>query len=116
MVTAVRRPFPAWRLAAGSPLPGHPPAPDLLRARRVLQIEDTHDIAEIAFERRRAVEITSVEIVAMHPGAGGFPARDLARLGRVADVVHAEAAAPTARRLAGSFVIDHHDAVRHPHL
>src|SRR5262249_18816732 len=79
-MAAVRGPLPARRLAAGDPLPPHPPAPAPLRPCRLLQFKNAEEVALIAFERGRAIEIAAVEIVAVHAGAGGLPARDLARL------------------------------------
>src|SRR5712671_5506358 len=80
VMAAVHGALPARRLAARDPLPRHPPAPDLLRMRRILQIEDAHDVADVTFEGRRAVEIAAVEVEAVHAGAARLPARDLARL------------------------------------
>src|SRR3954451_12050336 len=116
MVAAVVRAFPGRRLAAGDPLPRHPPAAHLLRSRRLFEIEDADDIAAIALECRRAIQIAAVEIITVHAGAIRFPAGDLARLRRIADVMDAESTAPPGRRLAHDFMIDHHDAVRDPHL
>src|SRR5262249_18900254 len=48
MVQAVAAARPAWRLAAGEVLPGHPPAPDLLRLLWVGEIVDDEDVANIA--------------------------------------------------------------------
>jgi hypothetical protein len=115
-MAAVHGALPARRLAARQPLPRHPPAPNLLRACRVLQVEDTHDVADVALEGRRAVEIAAVEVEAVHAGAAGLPARDLARLRRIAHIIDPESAAPVRRRLAHGLVVHHHQAVCDPRL
>src|SRR5206468_11738910 len=48
VMAAVGAALPARRLAAGDPLARHPPAPDFIRLRRVLEVEDHHDVAAIA--------------------------------------------------------------------
>src|SRR5262245_23638915 len=105
MMTAVMRRLPARRLAAGGPLPRHVPVPDQFGLGRVLQVEDAHDVADIAFERRRAVEIAAVEREAVHAGADRLPARDRLRLRRIAHVVNAKAAAPVGRWRAGLLMV-----------
>src|SRR5438034_1353529 len=47
-MAAVGAALPARRLAARDPLARHPPAPDFFRLRRVLEVEDHHDVAAIA--------------------------------------------------------------------
>ena len=63
MVAARRYPVaPGVLLAARLPLAGDPPAPDLLRLRRIGEIEDHHDVADIALGGRRDVGVAAVEI------------------------------------------------------
>src|SRR5882757_3378262 len=74
MVAARRRPrVPGIRLAAGLPLPRDPPTPDLFGAGRILQIEDHHDVADVALGGRRNIGIASVEIVAVYALSRGSP-------------------------------------------
>ena len=90
-MTAMRAALPGRRLAAGRPLTRHPPAPDLLRPRRVLEVEDHDDIADVAFDLRRDVGVAAVEGEAVHAVAGAAPEPDLLRLRRVGHVVDAKA-------------------------
>src|SRR5215468_3667203 len=116
MMTAMRRALPRRRLAAGRPLPRHPPFADELGARRIREIDDADDVAEIAIHFRRAVDVTAIEGKAMHAAAG--EARDTPRLGRAADIVDLEPAAKV-RVLAADrkdFAVDQHHAVLNPHL
>src|SRR4029079_16869041 len=91
MATVLGR-LPRRRLAAGGPLSGHVPLADELGLRRVLQVEDAHDVADIAFEGRRAIQIAPVEGETVHAGPDRFPARDRFGLRWIADVVDAKAA------------------------
>ena len=102
VMALVRGAFPGRLLAARDPLPRHPPAADFLGLRRILQVEDHHDVADIAVHRRRDVGIAAVEVEAMHaarivrPGrVGRLPVRDQFRLCRVRHVVDAEPAVKT---------------------
>src|SRR5262250_3151700 len=52
MMAAMVPPRPRRRLAAARPLPGHPPAPDLTRLGGVGQVEDHHDVADVAVHLR----------------------------------------------------------------
>ena len=53
MMAAWRWPIvPRIRLATGFPLSGDPPARHFLRARRIGEIEDHHDVADIALGGR----------------------------------------------------------------
>src|SRR5215469_17835452 len=67
MMAAVRRALPVRLLAAGGPLSRHPPTADLAGVRRVPEVEDHHDIAAIALDRRRDIGVAPVEIEAMDP-------------------------------------------------
>src|SRR5262249_43723547 len=112
--------LPGWRLAAGGPSAGHPPPANLLRPARVLEIQDHHNIADIAFELGRDVGVAPVEREPMDSVAAAAPRRDLLRLARIRYVVDAETdrlrhffprqgrTVPARRMLA----IDQHDAVR----
>src|SRR5204863_9856594 len=86
MMAAMRRAFPARRLAAGRPLPRHPPLANELGARRILEVDDADDVAEIAVHFRRAVDVAAIEGEAMHPAAG--EARAALRIGLPADIQH----------------------------
>ena len=90
MMAAVRGTFPGRLLATRSPLPRHPPAADLLGMRRFLEIDDRNNVAEIAIQFRRAIDVATIESEAMH--AAGGPGRDPFRLGRFADVEDLKAA------------------------
>src|SRR5207302_11428398 len=116
MMAAMRRAFPARRFAAGRPLPRHPPLADQFGPRRILEVDDADDVAEIAVHLRRAVDVAAVEGEAMHPAAR--KARDAFRIGRTTDIVDLEPAAKV-RVLAADrkdFAIDEHHAVFDPHL
>src|SRR3974390_959247 len=68
---------PAWRLTARGPLPGHPPAANLPRMRRIGQIENHDDVADIAFDFRRDVGVASVEGEPVHAHPAATPLADL---------------------------------------
>ena len=79
----VRIALPRRRLATGDPLSGHPPAADFFGFGRIFQIENHHDVAEVAIHRRRDVSVTPVKIEAVHTACvlrigavGGFPMRN----------------------------------------
>ena len=111
MVTPMRRLFPAWFLAAGSPLTRHPPTSDFLGARRIFEIDDRNDVPEIALHFRRAVNITSVEREPVH--AARAPGCDMARRRWLGDIENLEAALEIWILSADwkNFAIDQHDAV-----
>jgi hypothetical protein len=118
MMAARRGPVvPRIRLTAGLPLPGDPPSADFDRTGRIGEIEDHHDIADIAFDGRRDIGVTAVEIVAVHAAPGGAPLADRFRRARARDVIDSDAAAEVSRPvLADPLVVDDHEAVRHAHL
>ena len=118
MVAAVMPPRPARGLPAPGPLPRHPPAPDLPGPRRIVQIQDHHDIADVAVHLGGDVGVAPVEGEAVHPRAATFPERDLARPARVGDVVDHEAAAHPGRRLVRGLglAVHHHEPVGRAHL
>src|SRR5262249_53460256 len=116
VMAAMRRALPRRRFAAGRPLPRHPPLAHELGARRIPEVDDADDVAEIAVHFRRAVNVAAIEGEAMHPAAG--KARDALRIGRTADIVDLKPAAKV-RSLAADrkdFAIDEHHAVFDPHL
>jgi hypothetical protein len=82
---------PARVLAARGVLSGQPPATDLGRVRRLLEVQDEHDVADEAFERRRQVGEPAVEVKPVGAGAHSLPARELVRPRWIAHVIHAEA-------------------------
>src|ERR1700688_2603080 len=55
VMAAMRPALPGRGLAAGGPLPRHPPASDLLRPRRIEEVENHHDVADITLDLRRDV-------------------------------------------------------------
>jgi hypothetical protein len=118
MVTARRHPVvPRIGLAARFPLAGNPPATGLDRPRRIDEVEDHHDVADIALGSGREIGIAAVEIVAVHAAPRGDPLREELRLARPRHVVDRDAAAELGRpRLPEPLVVDHHDAVSDPHL
>src|SRR5471032_1337465 len=91
MVAAVVLRLPARCLAAGGPLPLHPPAADLLGPGRVLQVEDHDDGADITLQFSGDVGVAAIEGEAVHARAGTFPVADVARAARPADVEDAQA-------------------------
>src|SRR5204863_8392263 len=62
MMAAMPAPLPGRGLAAGGPLPRHPPARDRLGPGRVGEVEDHDDVADIALFLRRDVGIGAVRI------------------------------------------------------
>src|SRR6185503_15396877 len=93
VMAAVMPPRPARALPASGPLSGHPPAADLAGPRRILQVQDHHDVADVAVHLRGDVGVAAVEGEAVHARAAALPERDLARLARRGHVVDHEAAA-----------------------
>src|SRR3954452_4599780 len=91
MVTALIGPLPVRLLAARRPLSRHPPAPDFLGLFRIFEVDDLHDIAAIALELRRAVDIAAVEGETVHAARRAGP--DVARLRRIRDIENLKAAA-----------------------
>src|SRR5262249_55238678 len=61
---------PRIRLSSGLPLARDPPPPGLDRAAGIAEIEDHHDVADVALGRRRQVGVTAIE---MRGGAGRAP-------------------------------------------
>ena len=114
MMAARRHPIrPRIVLAARLPLAGNPPAPDLDRLCGIREVEDHHDIADVAFDRRRDVGVAAVEIEAMHAAADGRPFGDQLRLARPRNVVDRDTAADLAAAgFAELLMIDDHDVVR----
>src|SRR5262249_44584651 len=112
VMAAVLPPRPRGGLAAGGPLPRHPPAADFLRPTRIGQIEDQHDVANVAVHLGGEVGVAAVEGEPMHTGAAAPPERDLARTARRRDVVDAEPARRIRRRgLASvSLAVHEHEA------
>jgi hypothetical protein len=94
-----------------------PPAPDLDRTGGIGEIEDHHDVADIALGRRRQVGVAAIEIVAVHAAAGRAPLGEELRRAEARDVINCDTPAELGRSaLAQPLVVDDHDAVRHPHL
>ena len=117
MVAAVVLRLPAGCLAAGGPLSFHPPAADLFRPGRILQVEDHDDGADIALLLRGDVGVAAIEGETVHTRSGALPMADVARSARSADVEDAEADEIVGRLVAlRPLAVDHHDVIRHPHL
>src|SRR5215469_7042274 len=116
MMAAVCSAFPSGLFAASSPLSRHPPTTNFLRHCWILEIDDRDDIAKIAVELRRTVDVTAVERETVH--AARCPGRDACRLRRIADVEDLEAAleiwVDTADRK--HLAVDEHDPVLDAHL
>src|SRR6185436_10914666 len=66
MMAAMVGALPGGCLAAGGPLPRHPPATDFFGPLRFLKVDNRHDVAEIAVELRRAIDVAAVEREPMH--------------------------------------------------
>ena len=60
---------------------------------RVLEVEDHHDVAEIAVELGRQIGVAAVEGEAVHAGAVALPIADFDRFARIGNVEDAEPAA-----------------------
>ena len=119
MMAAMLTALPVWRLAAREPLSRHPPAANLTRPHRVGEIEDHYDISDIAVDFRRDVSVASIESEAVNSSAIAFPAIDLSRCSRIADIVDSKASTQTiGRRLlfGDNLSIHQHDSVRGLHL
>src|SRR5579864_6082462 len=113
--------FPGRRLATSNPLTRRPPTPDLFRLFRILEVENHHDVALIALDRRRNVRVPAVEIEAMHAAPFRDPVMDLFRLGWVTHIEDAEATFKFRRVLAVfgrgiDFVVDDHQPIADPRL
>src|SRR4029077_18776525 len=65
MMAAMPAPLPGRGLAAGGPLPRHPPFRDRLGPVRVGEVEDHDDVADIALFLRRDVGVGAVRIEAV---------------------------------------------------
>ena len=113
MVAARRYPIiPRIILAAGLPLAGNPPPPDLDRFGGIGEVEDHHDVADVALGRGRDVGEAAVEIEAVHAAARSRHLRS-ALAGWARDVVDRKAAAELGgAAVAEPLVVDDHDAVR----
>src|SRR5580700_4431747 len=117
MVATVVLRLPARCFAAGGPLPLHPPAADLFRPGRVLQVEDHDDGADIALLLGGNVGVAAIEGETVHTHPGALPMADVARIARSADVEDAEADEIISRLLAArTLAVGHHDVIRHPYL
>src|SRR4030095_8442032 len=98
-MTAMMPARPGRLLAARRPLTRHPPAPYLLRPRRIVEVEDHHDVADVAIHLGRDVGGPAIEAEAVDPSAAALPEGDLARSLRLSDVVDDEPAGHPGRRL-----------------
>ena len=83
---------PGRLLAAGEVLARHPPARHFLGLRRVADVVDHQDVADVAFHLGRDVGVVLVHVEAVHAAAVGAVMRDQLRLAAVGDVVELEAA------------------------
>src|SRR6478736_479561 len=91
MVAAVVLRLPTRCLSAGGPLPFHPPAADLFRPGRVLQVEDHDDGADIALLLRGDIGVAAIEGETVDTRSGALPMADVTRVARPADVEDAQA-------------------------
>ena len=104
--------FRMRRIAVGDVLVLHAPAPDFSRLRRIADVVDHQDVADIALHLGRDVGVVLVEIEAVHALAVGLVERDELRVGLVLHVVDAEAAFRIFAQIALARLalgIDHHD-------
>src|SRR5262245_10654951 len=113
VVAAVLPPRPGRRLAAGGPLPRHPPAAHFLGPARIGQIEDQHDVADVAVHLGRDVGVAAIDGEAVPARAAATPARDRARTDPRRDVVDTEPARWIGRRglAAVGLAVHEHQAV-----
>src|SRR5262249_4208105 len=99
VMQAVAAPGPARLLAAGEMLPRQPPARDFLRPRRIAEVVDDEDVADVPGYLGRDVRVALVHVEAVHTDAAGLLERDELRLRPVRHVVDLEAAAVVGRAL-----------------
>ena len=111
-MTAVHGARPGRFLAAGNPLPRHPPASHFPRVGRVRQIQDHGDVAHVSFHDGREVGVPAVEGEAVDALSRGLEERHLAGVGRVRDVEDLEASLGVVIVLV-ALVVDDHNAVAH---
>src|SRR5262245_64219520 len=90
---AVATPSPARLLAPGEMLPRQPPTGDFLRPRRIAEIVDDEDVADVPDHLGRDVRVALVHVEAVHADAAGLLERDELRIYPVRHVVDLEAAA-----------------------
>src|SRR3954447_20677974 len=109
---------PRVRLASGDMLPWYPPATDFLRRLGIGEVEDHHDVADVAFRRWRDVGVAAIEREAMHAAAfaGDAPFVDEPRLRWRRHVEDADTAAEFGCAFAEFLVVDHHQVAGHAHL
>src|SRR5262249_34045952 len=95
----------------------HPPAADLFRPGRILQVEDHDDGADIALLLRGNVGVAAIEGETVHTHTGALPMADVARIARSADVEDAQPDEITSRLVTPrTLAVHHHDVIRHPDL
>src|SRR4051812_44512741 len=108
---------PRILLAAGRVLPRKPPPPSFLRPRRVLQVEDHDEVANIAVRSRRNVGIAAIEVEAMNAGATCLPLVDQTRSCGTRDIIEPK---PAAERWIATLplllVVDDHQAIARAYL
>src|ERR1700722_16368141 len=107
---------PRIRFTAGLPLSRNPPASHLLGPGWILEVEDHHDIADVAFRGGGDIGIPPVEIVAVHSFTMGSPFAEQLWARRCRYIVDAEPAAEIRIAILSlALMIDHHDAVCDAH-
>ena len=116
MVTAVLAAGPGRRLAAPRPLPRHPPAAHLLRPCGIGEVEDHHDVADVAVQLGRDVGVAPVEGEAVDAQASAMPEGQLAGAARIGDVEDEEPAGAARGGRAVPLAVDEHEPVARAHL
>ena len=99
VVQALALARPGRRFTAREMLPRHPPARDFLRARRIAQVVDHQDVADITRHFGGDVGVALVHVEAVDADAAGLLVADQLGLRRVRDVVDLEPAVVVAALL-----------------
>ena len=99
MMQAVAPPDPRGFFTAGQMLARHPPARHFLGPRRIADVVDDEDVADVAFHLGRDVGVAAVHVEAMHTASPRALMLDQLRPLAIRDVVQLEAAVRVRRFL-----------------